>query len=1567
MFSDRNPQLPHYIKPKTEVFFRGWELLDPAAYSKYLYPFREGKLSPIVHSPPIYNPASHPTKPGFPADPRMKLPQLYLQLGEYNDYYTGDHEPSLSAQLREALANEENPDIRADHARKIISQHHHILFPQLNIASNHWPPTLLVHGKADTAVPIAESRNLQRLLRTRNVDVDLIEVDGQEHSFDFRPNAQTDFVDVFDRAVAFMKKHLDIPSNSSNDPSSPLRLGVVPTIVFFHGGGLTAGSKESFILMWLVDRALSLGYAFVSPNYQLIPPATAHEIKQDVLDVFTFLADASFEKDDLKFKVDTNRITVAGSSAGGPCAYLAAASAVPRPKALLSIYAMGGNFLVRCSFSPKYIEPKGPTPGFQRDPKDFEEYTYPYPKGPVAPHTEVVVPLGTLPNNIPKLWLMGYYCQLGTFADYYTGLHEPSISKVLQEKLKDVKGGSKSEIAEALMALIPETQQALFPQIMASRTEDWPPTLLIHGTQDRLVEFEESVFMDDILRERGVISELIAVEGADHAFYYGADAETLSNGDDVLLDVYPPTSLIASEDSSTSSITSIPAVVYFHGGGLIVGNKETFLPTWLMDRVSSLGYAFISPNYQLIPPATGHDIKQDIIDVFSFISKTEFQIKGASRRFKINSERIVVSGSSAGGLCAYLAAAYATPKPKACLSIYGQGGNFLRPFYLQPKLEPFYNNEPLLDPKEFDRYLYPYSKGPLSPETDVLLPFPPDIPPDTSRMELMKLYVQMGTFVDYYTGAHAPSLSQALRSKFDVTDNQGSNEDPLVLETIIPEHHRGIFPQLIAKGAKELQWPPTILIHGSADAIIDIEETRTMHRTLVAADVEVDIAIIMSTESYHITLPYRKTASGDDVLLDVYPPPSVTEASDASPIPKIPALIYFHGGGIVVGNRKSFLPPWIMRRVLSAGWAFISADYHLLTPPTAHDIKHDVIDAFNFVVNTEFEVEGTGDQAGVLKRFGVDGEMLAVSGSSGGGLPAYLAACFAVPKPKAVLGVYGMGGNFLLPFYVKPKTEPFFPGEPLLNVDNYQKFIYPFDTEPLPIETDIFVPSPPPPNWHTRSNLRKLSIQLGNWIDHYTGAHNPSISAVLQSKLVEYADNSKEQTEELEKHIPEEYRHLFPQIYAQDAPGEWPPTVLIHGNADTAVLFEESKYLKDVLEAAGTKVELLVAQGQDHAFDFGPTDEKNWGWMFERAFNFVKRAVEKDRTLSFGYVFISPNYQLMPPATAHDMNKDVLDVFSFITKTQFQTKSEKSGDWKRFRVDRDRIAVAGSSAGGLLAYLAASNAIPRPQVLLSIYGMGGNFLVSALTCLNLQTPFYIQPKTKPFIHDEPLLSSADFEEHLYPYSNGPLAPCSDIPIPSSPSPPPRTHRMKLISLYLQLGVFLDYYTGSHEPSLSKTLQSKMKELIDSNRAAHQPQTAETSDPHADAQGANVTEMLTQLIPEEHRYIFPQLQAEMQAPTGHPTGKMGDHDSSCSSRSLGLASNGWPATVFIHGTEDQNVLFSESTNMRNILLGKGMPKDRIPFLEAEGQDHGFDYAPGVEKVWGRMFDEAVGFMRRVLEK
>ena len=59
----------------------------------------------------------------------------------------------------------------------------------------------------------------------------------------------------------------------------------------------------------------------------------------------------------------------------------------------------------------------------------------------------------------------------------------------------------------------------------------------------------------------------------------------------------------------------------------------------------------------------------------------------------------------------------------------------------------------------------------------------------------------------------------------------------------------------------------------------------------------------MSTKSRcPITLAYRTLNTGDKIHLDVYLPSEGREALN------VPGLVYFHGGGLISGNRQSFMP-----------------------------------------------------------------------------------------------------------------------------------------------------------------------------------------------------------------------------------------------------------------------------------------------------------------------------------------------------------------------------------------------------------------------------------------------------------------------------------------------------------------------------------------------------------------------------------------------------------------------------------------------------------------------------------
>ncbi|CAA7262899.1 unnamed protein product [Cyclocybe aegerita] len=296
-------------------------------------------------------------------------------------------------------------------------------------------------------------------------------------------------------------------------------------------------------------------------------------------------------------------------------------------------------------------------------------------------------------------------------------------------------------------------------------------------------------------------------------------------------DAYLPTGTSA-VDVSTNGEIVLPAVVYFHGGGLTVGNRDSWFPTWLQKRVLSLGFIFISADYELIPPSNGHNIAKNLQDLFCFLSRNA--IKSEGRAFHVDTERITVSGSSAGGLCAYLAAIHCSPKPKAIVSMYGMGGDFLTPHYLRSKTEVFFRGRELLNPVDFAEYMHPFQLEKLPRIADSPLVYHPPsyhIPgyPANPRMLLARLYLQLGIFLDYYTARHEPSLSSTLRSLL------GGDID--ALRQAVPEECRSLFPQFcVDKG-----WPPTMLLHGTNDTAVSVEESRNLRSMLENLGVAVQL------------------------------------------------------------------------------------------------------------------------------------------------------------------------------------------------------------------------------------------------------------------------------------------------------------------------------------------------------------------------------------------------------------------------------------------------------------------------------------------------------------------------------------------------------------------------------------------------------------------------------------------------------------------------------------------------------------------------------------------------------
>ncbi|KAE9404896.1 alpha/beta-hydrolase [Gymnopus androsaceus JB14] len=651
---------------------------------------------------------------------------------------------------------------------------------------------------------------------------------------------------------------LDVyPPTQAGDSTSVNGAGEIAAVLWFHGGGLTFGNRTNFFPKWLQTRVNDAGIAFISADYRLIPTGsiTAHDVVDDVKDAFVFLRDALAAEGKLpfaKFRIDPKSIAVAGSSAGGTCAYFAAMHVEPKPACVLSVFATGGDLLISHYFDPK-------TEPFFRgrpllDPSQSQDYLYPLSPSvasdivadsPLAFNPPAGPGLPPIPAN-PRMPLALLYLQLGTYLDYYTGEHEPSLSKAL--RAASAEAGSDPEAKRRKMrSLIPAKHSAIFPQFGVDSS--WPATLLIHGSDDTAVPVTESQNIYEALQRAGVPSCIKIVQGEDHFFEQTPDAEDIHGKlfDDAAsflkrrltialaspaiakeMDVYPPT-----------RITNPPSDV----------------GAWLQRRVNDLGIAFISADYRLMPTGsiTAHDIIEDVKDAFAFL-RTQFNstlevmdTQGLLpfEKFRLDPRGIAVAGSSAGGTAAYFAAMHVSPKPAACLSIFATGGDCLIPHYFTPKTEPFIRGRPLFDPSRSKDYLYPIASSVASEViSDSPLAFnPPAGPglpplPTNPRMPLALLYLQLGTYLDYYTGEHG--LSEALRATKEGSDSTNP------LRSLIPAKHLPLFPQFNV----DASWPPVLLIHGSEDTAVPVSESKRMYELLQEAGVLSRLTIVEGEDHF---------------------------------------------------------------------------------------------------------------------------------------------------------------------------------------------------------------------------------------------------------------------------------------------------------------------------------------------------------------------------------------------------------------------------------------------------------------------------------------------------------------------------------------------------------------------------------------------------------------------------------------------------------------------------------------------------------------------------------------------
>jgi acetyl esterase/lipase len=126
-----------------------------------------------------------------------------------------------------------------------------------------------------------------------------------------------------------------------------------------------------------------------------------------------------------------------------------------------------------------------------------------------------------------------------------------------------------------------------------------------------------------------------------------------------------------------------PALVSLHGGALIMGHREN-LSSALKNFAFTNGYVLVSFDYRLAPETKLQAILEDIEDAFRWL-----RLEGP-KRFHVDPERIAVTGGSAGGYLTLSTGYRVQPRPRVLLVFYGYG-DLIGDWYATPSPHPRHN------------------------------------------------------------------------------------------------------------------------------------------------------------------------------------------------------------------------------------------------------------------------------------------------------------------------------------------------------------------------------------------------------------------------------------------------------------------------------------------------------------------------------------------------------------------------------------------------------------------------------------------------------------------------------------------------------------------------------------------------------------------------------------------------------------------------------------------------------------------------------------------------------------
>lgn len=245
-----------------------------------------------------------------------------------------------------------------------------------------------------------------------------------------------------------------------------------------------------------------------------------------------------------------------------------------------------------------------------------------------------------------------------------------------------------------------------------------------------------------------------------------------------------------------------------------------------------------------------------------------------------------------------------------------------------------------------------------------------------------------------------------------------------------------------------------------------------------------------------------------------------------------PVLMWIHGGALMNGSRED-APADQLSAYIEAGFTVISIDYRLAPETKVDGIVEDLRDAWTWI------------QENGRSLLNIDPDRAGVVGHSAGGYLTLMSGFCVTPRPKALVAFYGYG-DIVGPWMTKP--DPFYCKEPRVSKEKAYSGV----------GGDLLVDPTDEEHRQGRARFYLYCRQEGIWPNEVAG------------------------------HDPESEPDVFvPWCPEKNVTGEYPPTLLLHGDKDTDVPYDLSVKMAKILEEAGVEHELITLSGGGHAFDLG--------------------------------------------------------------------------------------------------------------------------------------------------------------------------------------------------------------------------------------------------------------------------------------------------------------------------------------------------------------------------------------------